>query len=134
MSTRYGRHLLRTALLALASLAMTACAVTDPTSVAAPVQASADARPAAELRLGYFANVTHAGAVYGVGTGTYADALGDTALKTQVFNAGPAAVEALFAGSLDAAYVGPNPAVNGFVRSASPRLRTKPLTAGFGPT
>jgi len=123
VSTRYGRHLLRTALLALASLAMTACAVTDPTSVAAPVQASADARPAAELRLGYFANVTHAGAVYGVGTGTYADALGDTALKTQVFNAGPAAVEALFAGSLDAAYVGPNPAVNGFVRSRGEALR-----------
>jgi NitT/TauT family transport system substrate-binding protein len=103
--------------------ALAACAVTDTTTAALPVVATADARPAAELRLGYFANVTHAGAVYGVGAGTFAEELGATRLKTQVFNAGPAAVEALFAGSLDAAYLGPNPAVNGFVKSRGEALR-----------
>lgn len=115
--------LIRPSLLAVAALALSACAVTDLNAVAQPVRTSADARPAAELRLGYFANVTHAGAVYGVGTGTFAEELGATRLKTQVFNAGPAAVEALFAGSLDAAYLGPNPAVNGFVRSRGEALR-----------
>lgn len=109
--------------LAVAALALSACAVTDPTAVALPVQASPDARPAEQLRLGYFATVTHAPAVYGVATGVYAEALGDTRLKTQVFNAGPVAVEALFAGSLDAAYLGPNPAVNGFVQSHGEALR-----------
>ena len=79
--------LVRTSLLALAALALSACAVTDTTTAAVPVTRSADARPAAELRLGYFANVTHASAVHGVGTGVFADALGDTELKTQVFNA-----------------------------------------------
>ena len=108
----------------LAAVAVTsACAVTPDAASAAPVVSSPDARPADELRLGYFANVTHAGAVYGVGSGTFADALGDTRLETQVFGAGPAAVEALFAGSIDAAYLGPNPAVNGFVKSRGEALR-----------
>lgn len=116
-------NLLRPLAAALSALALTACAVTDTAVVAAPVGASADARPATELRLGYFANVTHASAVYGVGAGTFARELGDTRLKTQVFNAGPAAVEALFAGSVDAAYLGPNPAVNGFIKSQGRALR-----------
>lgn len=115
--------LFRSSLLALSALALSACAVTDTTVAAVPVVQTADARPASELRLGYFANVTHAAAVYGVGAGIFADALAGTRLKTQVFNAGPAAVEALFAGSLDAAYLGPNPAVNGFVKSRGEALR-----------
>src|SRR5687768_16393916 len=53
--------------------------------------------PLGEIRLGYFANVTHAGSVYGVGSGVFQKALGETKVKTQVFNAGPAAVEAIFA-------------------------------------
>ena len=111
-------------LLALSALLLTACATTDTASTAAqPVEPVASTSLAAELRLGYFANVTQASAVYGVGAGTFADELGSTTLKTQVFNAGPAAVEALFAGSLDAAYLGPNPAVNGFVRSQGEALR-----------
>jgi ABC-type nitrate/sulfonate/bicarbonate transport system substrate-binding protein len=39
------------------------------------------------------------------------------------FNAGPSAVEALFAGAIDVTYVGPNPAVNGYVRSNGEALR-----------
>jgi NitT/TauT family transport system substrate-binding protein len=102
-------------------LSATACATTDTSrsTATSDVAAVTDTSPAEELRLGYFANVTHAAPVYGVGAGTFAEELGDTELRTQVFNAGPAAVEALFAGSLDAAYLGPNPAINGFVRSAS---------------
>jgi NitT/TauT family transport system substrate-binding protein len=105
-----------TALLALAALgAVSACGASS--------SASEKAGPARELRLGYFANVTHAAAVYGVGTGLYQQALGGTTLKTQVFSAGPTAVEALFAGAVDAAYVGPNPAVNAFVQSKGEAVR-----------
>ncbi len=108
----------RKILLALSTLVLTTgCAVTDASARRASAAQWSDQGPAAELRLGYFANVTHAGPVYGVGAGTYAETLDDTRLKTQVFNAGPAAVEALFAGSIDAAYLGPNPAVNAFVKS-----------------
>jgi NitT/TauT family transport system substrate-binding protein len=73
--------------------------------------------PAAELKLGYFGNVTHAPALVGVSQGYIADELGDTKLTTQVFNAGPAAIEALNAGAIDATYIGPNPAINSFVKS-----------------
>ncbi len=70
-----------------------------------------------QLRLGYFANLTHAPALVGVEEGLFEDALGDVELQTQVFNAGPAAIEALSAGAIDAAYVGPSPALNTFIQS-----------------
>jgi NitT/TauT family transport system substrate-binding protein len=79
--------------------------------------------PADELRLGYFANVTHAPALVGVANGTFQEALGDTELSTQVFNAGPSAIEALNAGAIDATFIGPNPAINGFIQSQGEALR-----------
>ncbi len=79
--------------------------------------------PATTLRLGYFANVTHAAAIIGVDRGLFAKQLGATTLQTQIFDAGPAAVEALFGGALDAAYLGPNPAINAFGRSDGKAVR-----------
>src|SRR4051795_6931570 len=83
---------------------------------------AAGAAPA-ELRLGYFANVTHAAALIGVQQHFLADELGSTKLTTQVFNAGPDEVEALFAGGLDAAYIGPSPTVNAYGQSKGDALR-----------
>lgn len=82
-------------------------------------------RPAEQLRLGYFANVTHAPALVGVQRGFLARELEahGTGLSTQVFNAGPAAVEALNAGAIDAAYLGPNPAIGSYTASAGSSLR-----------
>jgi NitT/TauT family transport system substrate-binding protein len=72
------------------------------------------------LRLGYFPNLTHAIPMVGLAEGFYTNDLGRTVtLKTQTFNAGPAAVEAIFGGALDAAYVGPNPAINAYIKSKS---------------
>ncbi|MCE4027008.1 ABC transporter substrate-binding protein [Microbacterium sp. Au-Mic1] len=75
------------------------------------------------LRLGYFATVTHAPALVGVEKGFLQKELGTTALKTEVFNAGPAAIEALSAGAIDAAYIGPNPAINTFIKSGGASAR-----------
>lgn len=71
------------------------------------------------LRLGYFANITHATALVGVERGLFREQLAGqgVALETFTFNAGPAAIEALLSGALDATYVGPNPAINAYVRS-----------------
>ncbi|SDP26053.1 NitT/TauT family transport system substrate-binding protein [Arthrobacter sp. ok909] len=79
--------------------------------------AVAGTTPATELRLGYFGNITHAPALVGVNKGFIAKELGQTKLTTQVFNAGPAAIEALNAGAIDATYIGPNPAINSYVKS-----------------
>ncbi|WP_285243318.1 ABC transporter substrate-binding protein [Pseudarthrobacter sp. fls2-241-R2A-127] len=84
---------------------------------AATQESAPSGNPAAELKLGYFGNVTHAPALVGVSKGFIADELGSTKLSTQVFNAGPAAIEALNAGAIDATYIGPNPAINSFVKS-----------------
>jgi len=61
------------------------------------------------IRLGYFPNLTHATAIVGVENGIFAEKLGENTLETSLFNAGPAAVEALFSEALDATYIGPNP-------------------------
>jgi NitT/TauT family transport system substrate-binding protein len=75
------------------------------------------------LRLGYFPNITHAAALVGVEDGIFARQLGATRLETFTFNAGPAAIEALLSGSLDASYIGPNPAINGHVKSKGEAVR-----------
>jgi sulfonate transport system substrate-binding protein len=76
------------------------------------------------LRLGYFPNVTHATALVGVSKGIFAKDLGaKVTLKTSTFNAGPAAVEAVFAGAIDATYIGPNPAINAFQKSHGTAIR-----------
>jgi NitT/TauT family transport system substrate-binding protein len=72
---------------------------------------------AAELRLGYFANVTHSTAITEVANGTLAKDLGATKLSTQVFNSGPTEMTALLSGQLDAAYVGPSSALSAWTKS-----------------
>ncbi|MBT2547662.1 ABC transporter substrate-binding protein [Arthrobacter sp. ISL-65] len=103
----------------LAVLGAGAAVATTAANSSAPdsVNAAGATSPATELKLGYFGNITHATALVGVQKGFIAKELGDTKLSTQVFNAGPAAIEALNAGAIDATYIGPNPAINSFVKS-----------------
>src|SRR6266568_6450938 len=76
------------------------------------------------VHLGYFPNLTHAVAVVGVARGTFKQALGsNVTLDTKTFNAGPAEIEALLAGAIDIGYLGPNPAINGYVKSKGAALR-----------
>ena len=76
------------------------------------------------LRIGYFPNINHAQAVIGLGRGDFQTALGNNVeVTTQIFNAGPSAIEALFANQIDVTYIGPGPAINGYVRSGGEALR-----------
>ncbi|MSU69253.1 MAG: aliphatic sulfonate ABC transporter substrate-binding protein [Opitutaceae bacterium] len=81
------------------------------------------------LRVGYFPNVTHAQGVVGsyttrAGRGWFEQRLGpDIELQWYPFNAGPGAMEAIFAGSIDLTYVGPNPALNAYIRSRGDEIR-----------
>jgi sulfonate transport system substrate-binding protein len=95
-----------------ALLALSACSSAEP-----------EAAPGS-VRLGYFANVTHAPALIGLEKGFFAEALGaEVKLETRSFNAGPEAVEALFSDALDIAYIGPNPAINAFAQSHGEAIR-----------
>lgn len=136
MDRNKNKHVLL-AVVAAASLALTAgCAAnvgtkaeakaaTPAAAASSSAVSSGAAAPAStdKIRLGYFANITHAIPLYGVQKGIFAKHLGATKLETQIFNAGPAAVEALFGGSLDATYIGPNPAINAFAKSKGKAVR-----------
>jgi sulfonate transport system substrate-binding protein len=76
------------------------------------------------IRVGAFPNITHAQPMIGKATGWFEKAMGPhVRIEWKSFNAGPAAVEALFAGAIDMAYMGPNPAITGYVRSQGEALR-----------
>ena len=74
------------------------------------------------LRLGFFPNLTHAVPIIGLVHGDIPRALAPVGVDPKPFNAGPEAMEALFAGALDACYVGPAPAINGYLRSQGQAL------------
>ena len=75
------------------------------------------------IRIGYFANINHIQAVIGIGNGDFQNGLGDVKIQSQVFDAGPSAIEALVANRIDVTYVGPNPAINGYLKSDGQGLR-----------
>ncbi|MBC8160128.1 MAG: ABC transporter substrate-binding protein [Roseiflexaceae bacterium] len=108
-----------------------AVAPTAASSESAPVEQQASLAPEltsanapAQVRLAYFPNLTHAAALVGTAEGTFQQAFGSSvALETITFNAGPALIEALFAGEVDLGYIGPNPAINGYVQSKGDALR-----------
>lgn len=78
----------------------------------------------AAVRLGYMPNVTHAPAIVALEKGLFAEALGpDTPVAPTVFSAGPAEVEALLSGAVDVVYIGPNPAINAYVKSHGAAVR-----------
>lgn len=113
------------ALLAVPALVLAACGGDDDddnaagaseTTAAGATETTAGSDPIT-VHLGYFPNVTHAPALVGVEGGYFADALGQNKLETQAFNAGPEAVTAILSGSLDATFIGPNPAINAFAQS-----------------
>ncbi|MBQ1084681.1 ABC transporter substrate-binding protein [Nocardiopsis sp. B62] len=81
-----------------------------------------DGGAADTLTLGYFPNITHAPALVGVERGILDEALGEVEFATQTFHNGPDAVNAVFSGEIDAAFLGPNPAVNGWSQSEGEAL------------
>ncbi|MCI0455299.1 MAG: ABC transporter substrate-binding protein [Candidatus Dadabacteria bacterium] len=76
------------------------------------------------IRAGHFPNITHTQGVIGQANKWFEKALGEnTKIDWKIFNAGPSAIEALFAGELDITYIGPNPAINGYIKSKGEALR-----------
>src|SRR6476469_5510234 len=75
------------------------------------------------VRMGHFPNITHVQALVAHnmsrhGKGWFEQRLGpDVKIEWYVYNAGPSAMEAVFAKSIDLTYVGPNPAINAYFKS-----------------
>jgi NitT/TauT family transport system substrate-binding protein len=107
------RWIFQIGLLVLSLLATVSCDRREGAAKSAPK----------EVRLGYFANMTHAQAVLGVASGEYQNAVAPAQLTTRIFNAGPSLIEALLAGEIDVAYIGPGPVLNGQARTHGQGLR-----------
>ena len=81
------------------------------------------------LRVGHFPNVTHIQALIGhhftrIGKGWFEQRLGpDVKVDWFVYNAGPSAMEAIFARSVDLTYVGPSPAINAYAKAGGREIR-----------
>src|SRR5215472_18937487 len=81
------------------------------------------------LRVGHFPNITHVQALvaHGLsrqGKGWFESRLGSgVRLEWYVYNAGPSAMEAIFADTVDLTYVGPSPAINAYARSRGDEVR-----------
>ena len=76
------------------------------------------------VRVGAFPNITHPQAMVGKSNGVFEKAMGpNIRIEWKSFNAGPSAIEALFAGAIDMTYIGPNPTISGYVRSSGEALR-----------
>ena len=114
--------LLLAALLALVPLA--ACGDDDAASAGdGPSTTANGSTESVTLHLGVFPNVTHATGLAGIGEDIFENALGHNELDVSYFNAGPEASEALLSGSIDATYIGPNPAINAFAKSDGKAIR-----------
>ena len=76
------------------------------------------------VRLGFLSNITHASALVGLKEGFFTKALGSAGtLKATAFSAGTEETTAILAGQLDAAYVGPNPAINAWQKSSGSAIK-----------
>jgi NitT/TauT family transport system substrate-binding protein len=76
------------------------------------------------VRLGYLANITHAPALIAVKNGYFTKELGSAgSVKPTVFTSGTQETTAILAGQLDAAYVGPSPAINAWQKSSGSAIK-----------
>jgi NitT/TauT family transport system substrate-binding protein len=123
------RRFVPVALLLAATLALVACG----SSSKSPAGSSNGSGDKVTLRLGYLPNVTHAPALIGLENGSLAKALGSKVnLETSNYNSGTDETTAILANALDAAFVGPNPAINAYQKSHGTLIRIVAGTASGG--
>ena len=77
-----------------------------------------------KIRIAYFPNIGHAVPIVGIEQGFFEQDIGNqTKIEPRIFDSGPQVIESLFANSVDVAYVGPGPAINGFLNSHDNNVR-----------
>ena len=86
-------------------------------------QSSSDASEN-KIRVAFFPSIIHAVPIVGMENQTFADNLDtDLAIQVKIFDSGPQVIESIFSNSVDIAYVGPGPVINGFLKSDGKDLK-----------
>jgi NitT/TauT family transport system substrate-binding protein len=107
-----------------AVLLLAACSSSSSSSASPGGSAATSDAPPVTVTLGFLTNVTHAPALVGLKEGFFAKALGSAGtLRATAFSTGTEETTALLAGQLDAAYVGPNPAINAWEKSGGTAIK-----------
>jgi len=71
-----------------------------------------------KIRVAFFPSIVHAVPIIGMETQTFANNLNDGLdIEVKIFDSGPQVIESIFSNSVDIAYVGPGPVINGFLKS-----------------
>jgi NitT/TauT family transport system substrate-binding protein len=71
-----------------------------------------------KLRVAFFPSIGHAVPIVGLENEFFQERIGEQIkIDTKIFDSGPQVIESIFAGSIDIAYVGPGPTINGFLKS-----------------
>jgi NitT/TauT family transport system substrate-binding protein len=107
-----------------AALVLAGCSSSSSSTVSTSGGTTSTNAPPVTVRLGFLTNVTHAAALVGLKEGFFAKALGSAGtLQPTAFSTGTEETTALLAGQLDAAYVGPNPAINAWQKSGGTAIK-----------
>src|SRR6266516_5239401 len=107
-----------TAAMIAAALLLAGCSSSSSSSSGSTSNANAGGGSPVTVRLGFLSNITHAPALIAMKEGFFTKALGSAGtLKATAFSAGTEETTAILSGQLDAAYVGPNPAINAWQKS-----------------
>jgi len=86
-----------------------------------------------KIRVAYFPNISHAVPIVGIEKGFFSNQIGNnTVIEPLLFDSGPQVIESIFAGSVDIAYVGPGPAINGFLKSEQRNVKILSGSASGG--
>jgi len=107
-----------------AALLLVGCSSSSSGTASSASSAGTSDAPPVTVSLGFLTNITHASALVGLKEGFFAKALGSAGtLKATAFSTGTEETTALLAGQLDAAYVGPNPAINAWQKSGGTAIK-----------
>ena len=120
-----------TAAIIAAALLLAGCSSSSSSSSGSTSNANAGGGSPVTVRLGFLSNITHAPALIAMKEGFFTKALGSAGtLKATAFSAGTEETTAILSGQLDAAYVGPNPAITAWQKSSDIQIISGVATGG----
>jgi NitT/TauT family transport system substrate-binding protein len=93
-------------------------------SVIATIGGSLDQSSQSKIRVAFFPSISHAVPIVGLENGIFENGIGEQIqIEIKLFDSGPQVIESIFARSIDVAYVGPGPTINGFLKSHGKDIR-----------
>jgi len=120
-----------TAAMIAAALLLAGCSSSSSSSSGSTSITNAGGSSPVTVRLGFLSNITHAPALIAMKEGFFTKALGSAGtLKATAFSAGTEETTAILSGQLDAAYVGPNPAITAWQKSSDIQIISGVATGG----